>query len=198
MKWLLALALLCAGAGIIAYFTRSPQKQPVQLPASREMSAPAVVDDPALPSPAQQSSTPQVPAVAGEQTNTDPASATGTTASVTQETSVEFPAGDPGSSRIAPATVLENMRTSVREYGLRFGGNPIGNNAEITRALNGGNPKQVVFIRPDSGLRINGDGELIDGWGTPFFFHQLSGTQTEIRSAGPDRVMWTADDLVTK
>ncbi len=200
-KWLLALALLCAGAGIIAYFTRSPQKQPVQLPASRESPAAAVIEDPALATPAQQSSTrqdPAAPAVAGEQTNTEPARATGTTASVAQETSVEFPAGGPESSRIAPATVVENMRTSVREYGLRFGGNPIGNNAEITRALNGGNPKQVVFIRPDSGLRINGDGELIDGWGTPFFFHQLSGTQTEIRSAGPDRVMWTADDLVTK
>jgi hypothetical protein len=47
-------------------------------------------------------------------------------------------------------------------------------------------------------LRINGKGELVDYWGTPFFFHQLSGTEMEIHSAGPDKVMWTADDLVTK
>jgi hypothetical protein len=47
-------------------------------------------------------------------------------------------------------------------------------------------------------LRINARGELVDYWGTPFFFHQLSGTEMEIRSAGPDRVMWTVDDLVTR
>jgi hypothetical protein len=56
----------------------------------------------------------------------------------------------------------------------------------------------VKFIRPDSGLRINEKGELVDAWGTPFFFHQLSGSEMEIRSAGPDKVMWTDDDLVTK
>ena len=47
-------------------------------------------------------------------------------------------------------------------------------------------------------MRINARGELIDNWGTPFFFHQVSGTEMEIRSAGPDMKMWTADDLVTK
>jgi len=48
------------------------------------------------------------------------------------------------------------------------------------------------------GLRINAKGELVDYWGTPFFFHQLSGTQMEIHSAGPDRQMWTGDDIVIK
>lgn len=97
-----------------------------------------------------------------------------------------------------PATLLSNMRIAIHNYGSRFGGNPIGTNPEITKALNGDNPKQVTFITEDSGLRINARGELVDYWGTPFFFHQLSGTEMEIRSAGPDRVMWTADDLVTK
>jgi hypothetical protein len=97
-----------------------------------------------------------------------------------------------------PATVLSNMRIAIRQYGSRFGGNPVGTNEEITRALNGGNPKQVNFISEESGLRINGRGELVDYWGTPFFFHQLSSTEMEIRSAGPDKIMWTADDLVTK
>ena len=97
-----------------------------------------------------------------------------------------------------PATVLSNMRIAIRQYGSRFGGNPVGTNEEITRALNGDNPKQVKFISEESGLRINGRGELVDYWGTPFFFHQLSGTEMEIHSAGPDRLMWTADDLVTK
>jgi len=97
-----------------------------------------------------------------------------------------------------PATVLSNMRIAIQQYGSRFGGNPVGTNPEITKALNGDNPKQVKFIGEDSGLRINARGELVDYWGTPFFFHQLSGTEMEIHSAGPDRILWTGDDLVTK
>jgi hypothetical protein len=97
-----------------------------------------------------------------------------------------------------PATVLGNLRNAVGQYGSRFGGNPVGTNLEITKALNGENPKQVKFLSAESGLRINALGELVDYWGTPFFFHQLSGTEMELRSAGPDRVMWTTDDLVTK
>ena len=97
-----------------------------------------------------------------------------------------------------PKMVLGNMRNVIHQYGSMFGGNPVGTNPEITSALNGGNPKQTRFINEESGLRINGRGELVDYWGTPFFFHQLSGTEMEIRSAGPDRKMWTSDDLVTK
>ena len=78
-----------------------------------------------------------------------------------------------------------------------FGGNPIGTNLEITRALDGDNPKEVKFLGPD-GNRLNGKGELVDAWGTPYFFHQLSALEMEIRSAGPDRVFYTADDLVMK
>jgi hypothetical protein len=97
-----------------------------------------------------------------------------------------------------PAIVLSNMRIVIKSYGSRYGGNPVGNNLEITAALNGGNTNQARFINEESGLRINGRGELVDYWGTPFFFHQLSATEMEIRSAGPDKQMWTADDLVTK
>jgi hypothetical protein len=99
---------------------------------------------------------------------------------------------------LTPATVLQNMRSAVRDYGARFGGNPFGNNREITAKLNGGNLKQIVFLKEEDGMRINQRGELIDNWGTPFFFHQISGTEMEIRSAGPDRKMWTRDDLVLK
>jgi hypothetical protein len=99
---------------------------------------------------------------------------------------------------LTPAAVLQNMRGAIRDYGARFGGNPFGNNREITAKLNGGNSKQIVFLKEEDGMRINQRGELIDNWGTPFFFHQISGTEMEIRSAGPDRKMWTADDLVLK
>ncbi len=74
-------------------------------------------------------------------------------------------------------------------------GNPIGNNAEITAVLTGQNPRHIAFIPPDHPA-INAQGELCDRWGHPFFFHQLSGRQMEIRSAGPDKKFWTADDVV--
>lgn len=109
-----------------------------------------------------------------------------------------FVLGTADQPAMEPATVLSNMRIVIRQYGSQFGGNPIGTNPDITKALNGDNPRQARFLREDSGLRINARGELVDYWGTPFFFHQLSGTEMEIHSAGPDRVMWTPDDLVTK
>ncbi len=99
---------------------------------------------------------------------------------------------------IPPDIFLENVGRAINQYGAQFGGNPVGTNPEITAALNGGNPKQINFISPDAGMRINETGELVDTWGTPLFFHQLSATETEVRSAGPDKKMWTPDDLVAK
>ena len=101
-------------------------------------------------------------------------------------------------TNVPPTIVLENIRRAVRQYGEMFGGNPVGTNPEITSALNGNNPKQINFIKPEAGMQINESGELIDAWGTPLFFHQLSGTEMEIHSAGQDKRMWTRDDLVTK
>lgn len=97
-----------------------------------------------------------------------------------------------------PETVVGNMRIAIQSYNSRVGENPVGTNPEITAELNGGNAKNIRFIKEDSGLRINGSGELVDYWGTPFFFHQISGNEMEIRSAGPDKKMWTDDDIVTK
>ena len=109
------------------------------------------------------------------------------------------PAGPPAPlqfTNFEPATVLQNMGRVIRQYGEMFGGNPVGNNQEITSQLSGKNPKHINFISADAGMMINGNGELVDPWGTPYFFHQLSGADTEIHSAGPDRIMWTADDIV--
>jgi hypothetical protein len=89
---------------------------------------------------------------------------------------------------------LDNVQFSLRDFRVALGGNPVGNNAEITSALLGNNPKQLALPQPD-GSRVNGAGELCDPWGTPYFFHQQSGTLMEVRSAGPDRKMWTGDDV---
>ena len=74
-------------------------------------------------------------------------------------------------------------------------GNPVGENVEITAALMGRNKLKYAFIPPDRPA-VSSKGELCDRWGTPFFFHQLSGEKMEIRSAGPDRRLWTLDDEV--
>ena len=90
---------------------------------------------------------------------------------------------------------LESVGTVIRDYRNALGGNPVGTNAEITSALLGDNPKQTSFELPP-GSGVNAKGEMIDRWSTPYFFHQISGTQMEIRSAGPDRRMWSRDDVV--
>ena len=74
-------------------------------------------------------------------------------------------------------------------------GNPVGENAEITAALTGENRLDLVLI-PKGHRAVNEHGELCDRWGTPFRFHQLSGTRMEVRSAGPDRKFATDDDAV--
>lgn len=88
---------------------------------------------------------------------------------------------------------VDKVTLSLRDYRTIMGENPTGTNAEIAKALNGGNPKQARLLQ--QGLAQNADGELVDRWGTPYFFHQLSKDQMQIRSAGPDRQMWTDDDV---
>lgn len=103
-----------------------------------------------------------------------------------------------GISSLPPLTVLDNARVVVKNYSSEFGENPVGTNSEITEALLGKNSKGINFMAADSGLRVNDQGEMVDAYGTPFFFHQISGKEMEIRSAGADRKMWTFDDLVTR
>jgi hypothetical protein len=89
---------------------------------------------------------------------------------------------------------LQKASVSLRDYRKVFHQNPVGNNAEITRLLLGQNSKGARYLPDDA--HLNDKKELTDRWGQPLFFHQVSATNTEIRSAGPDRKMWTADDEV--
>jgi hypothetical protein len=90
---------------------------------------------------------------------------------------------------------LEKVHRMIDSYHTLMGENPVGTNAEIMRALMGHNPHQAM-LGPPEGQSLNSNGELVDPWGTPYFFHQLSGNHMEIHSAGPDKIMGTADDLV--
>lgn len=89
---------------------------------------------------------------------------------------------------------LEIVQEFVDLYGRAFGQNPIGENSDITAALTGeGGQKGRVF---PPGHRAIRDGQLVDRWGTAYWFHPNSAKQMEIRSAGPDKQMFTIDDVV--
>jgi len=110
----------------------------------------------------------------------------------------QYLAPAPPPTNLPPEAILQNFHRVIHQYGEMFGGDPVGTNPEITAALSGKNPKQIDFLTGQPGVRIDADGELIDSWGTPYFFHQLSGTEMELHSAGPDKMMWTSDDLVAR
>ena len=84
----------------------------------------------------------------------------------------------------------------LRDYRAALGENPVGTNSEITKALLGANSRKARFIVSEA--RLNSAHQLVDRWDHPYFFHQLSRSRTEIRSAGPDGRMWTADDQICR
>ena len=89
--------------------------------------------------------------------------------------------------------VVMNLFT---EYRIRFRSFPVGeDNASFVNALTGRNPSRLAFL-PKNHAAIDAQGQLLDRWGKPFFFHLLGRDALEIRSAGPDQELYTADDLV--
>ena len=74
------------------------------------------------------------------------------------------------------------------------GGNyPAGLNVEVTNALLGVNIRKIGLLPMDS-ARINENGELVDEYGTAYWFHSNHAKSITITSAGPDGLFETADD----
>jgi hypothetical protein len=94
---------------------------------------------------------------------------------------------------------LEDVQTVVmllEEYRRAFGAMPVGeSNREIVRRMQGENPLGIAVL-PGTHPSISAKGELLDRWGTPYRFHPESAWVTTVRSAGPDRKMWSSDDVV--
>ena len=88
---------------------------------------------------------------------------------------------------------VEILETLLGDFARACGENPVGENEEITAALQGNNPKGLRFF-PTEHRGLSAEGKLLDRWGTPWFFHALSGKCMEISSAGPDGEFGTADD----
>ncbi|MDQ8204799.1 hypothetical protein [Pelagicoccus sp. SDUM812003] len=117
-------------------------------------------------------------------------------------------ASETASSSIDALDGLNDPRTSIRsdirlldhlmaQTHTVFHELPIGDNREITAFLQGDNPRGIEYLS-ESDPSVNTDGEIVDRWGTPFFFHALSRHQMEIRSAGPDKLHWSEDDIVSE
>jgi len=71
---------------------------------------------------------------------------------------------------------------------------PIGGNADLAAALRGDNSAGTAFVPPDH--PVLDAGLLVDRWGTPYHVHPEAFGELEIRSAGPDRTLFTTDDLL--
>jgi hypothetical protein len=70
---------------------------------------------------------------------------------------------------------------------------PLGTNDEITRALTNRESLGDATL-PDTHPAIIA-GQLVDRWGSSWFFHQQSSGVIEVRSAGPDRRLFSEDDV---
>lgn len=92
--------------------------------------------------------------------------------------------------------VLEKLSEVLSFHRMAFEENPVAaDNASVMAALMGDNPKSLVFF-PEKHASLNAQGELMDRWGTPYYFHALSGKQMEIVSPGPDKKLGNDDDLI--
>ena len=97
----------------------------------------------------------------------------------------------------SPQDDLELLEVLLEGYRRALKENPSGENAEIVAALMGRNPRGVAVL-PTNHPALGADGQLLDRWGTPYFFHSVNSQTKEIISAGPDKKLWTPDDIVLK
>lgn len=71
---------------------------------------------------------------------------------------------------------------------------PLSANEDWADLLRGRNAASERFL-PDAHVALNAQGQLVDRWQTPLFFHAVGGGRYELRSAGPDQKLWTDDDI---
>jgi len=100
------------------------------------------------------------------------------------------PAGEIHTDLKIVSTLIDTFRSNFPATG-----NPTGTNAEITASLLGRNRLRLSILPADHPA-LNAQGELCDRWGHCVRTHAESGIRMDVRSAGPDRKHWTADDMV--
>lgn len=104
-----------------------------------------------------------------------------------------------GRLHAAETTVQDDLEIleSMIEFFRRANGDQVpsgGLNEEIVAQMRGANDRRIAVF-PEKHPSLNAQGQLLDRWGTPYYFHPVSHTVIELRSAGPDGKLWTADDV---
>jgi hypothetical protein len=103
----------------------------------------------------------------------------------------------PGNSPQRDVDVLHALLREYLHHLHHRQGLPIGDDVDLGRVLSGHNPMKLAFL-PKGASVLSTDGHLRDRWGTPYFIHARGGNAFEVRSAGPDRRMFTEDDLIAE
>jgi hypothetical protein len=93
---------------------------------------------------------------------------------------------------------LDNLFAGLQKFKERVGSYPQGSNADIAKALQGNNSKNVIILVGQK-TELNDKGEYVDPWGTPLRIY-FSGEGVLVRSAGQNRrfddsTVLEADDL---
>ena len=107
-----------------------------------------------------------------------------------QARALNLPSNTPQRDLAVLSGLLSELTTCLHVRNLP----PLGDNEDITAALTGRNRMKLVVIPPGHPA-LDGKGRLVDRWGTPYHFHARSADTFDLRSAGPDKVLFTADDI---
>ncbi|MGC6427622.1 MAG: hypothetical protein ACON5H_11595 [Akkermansiaceae bacterium] len=67
-------------------------------------------------------------------------------------------------------------------------------NEDLADFLRGKNDYKTPFVSPDSHI-FNQEKMIVDRWGTPIHIHTISRDRFELRSAGPDKKLYSVDDF---
>jgi len=94
---------------------------------------------------------------------------------------------------------VENLFVGLQKYKERVGAYPIGSNAQVAKALQGNNEKNVIILVGRKN-EVNEKGEFVDPWGTALRIY-FSDAGVLVRSAGPNRrfddsTVLEADDFI--
>lgn len=92
-----------------------------------------------------------------------------------------------------PERELEIIQDLISQHQRALGPGSFGDNNDVTRALVGDSGDGVWLPRQSSRIR---EGQLLDRWGSPYWFHANGEKNLEIRSAGPDKNLFTPDDII--
>jgi hypothetical protein len=121
-----------------------------------------------------------------------------TTPRVAASPDATVPLAELSDPAVPPEKKIRRVHELVRTYTMAMksrGRVPLADNTDFVRVLTGSNILGVVFLPPDH-PSISRQGELLDPWQSPYFFHALAADSWEVVSAGPDRICFNDDDLI--